>query len=148
NIDSRPLAAFFILSTFVYLTIYAFESPLRFVLYLVGKDSLILLRDGLIVAPLALLFLAQAPRLRLHPVFLTFAVLIIFHGLVLIGTIGSALGVVYGVKILINLLFGFFVASLLLRPNSKLTAVLLLLWLATLVGIGLDKFVVTFPWTG
>src|SRR5262249_26078063 len=73
NIDSRPLAAFFILSTFVYLTIYAFESPLRFVLYLVGKDSLILLRDGLIVAPLALLFLAQAPRLRLHPVFLTFA---------------------------------------------------------------------------
>src|SRR5438552_1707532 len=103
NIDSRPLAAFFILSTLVYLTIYAFESPLRFALYLVGMDSLMLLRDGLIVGPLALLFLAQALRLRLHPVFPTFAVLIIFHGLVLMGTIGSALGVAYGVKILINL---------------------------------------------
>jgi len=86
--------------------------------------------------------------LRIHPAFVLFAILIVFHGLVLMGTIGSALGAAYGVKILVNVLFGFFAASLLIQPGSKTTAVLLLIWLVTMVGIGLDKFFVTFPWVG
>lgn len=148
NIDSRPLVSVFTFCALFYLTIYAFEAPARFVLYLFGKDNLILLRDGLIVGPLALLFADQALRSRLHPAFVIFAVLIAFHGLVLMGTIGSALGVAYGAKILINLLFGFFLASLLLQPSNKTIVLLLFILLLTLVGVGLDKFAVTFPWTG
>jgi hypothetical protein len=148
NIDSPAVAAIFLGCAIAYLGIYALEAPLRYALYLFGKDSLILLRDGLILGPLTLLFCAQALRLRLHPGFIVFAVLIAFHGIVAIGTVGSPLGTAYGVKILVNLLFGFFLASLLIQPGSKTTFCLLLIWLVTMVGVGLDKFVVTFPWTG
>src|SRR5690242_112596 len=48
NIDSPVVAAVFLGCAIAYLGIYAVEAPLRFLLYLFGKDSLILLRDGLI----------------------------------------------------------------------------------------------------
>jgi hypothetical protein len=148
NIDSARMGKVFLLSSLVYLGIYALEAPIRYGLYLSGKDDFILLRDALILVPLALLVSAQAMRLHLHPAFALFGALIAFHGLVLMGTIGSVAGVAYGVKVLVNLLFGYFVASLLLRPGDRVFAFLLAVWLITMVGIGLDKFVLTFPWTG
>ena len=148
NIDSRLLGALFIAACVAYFGVYSLEAPIRYVLYNAGKDSLILLRDGLIVGPIALLIAAQALRLRLHPVVFVFGMLIVFHGLVLMGTVGSATGAAYGVKILINLLFGFFVAGLLLQPGNKVLTFLALIWCIMIVGVCLDKFVVTFPWTG
>jgi len=120
----------------------------RYALYVAGKDSLILARDALIIGPLALLAAAYALRLRLHPAFLVFGTLMAFHGLVLMGTIGSITAAAYGVKILINLLFGFFVAGLLIQPNKKVLIALAAIWFLLIVGVCLDKFVLTFPWTG
>ena len=148
DVADRPMGTFFLLCAALYLGIYALEAPVRYVLYLEGKDNFILARDGLIFGSLALLVFADALKLRLHPAFLIFGALTAFHGLVLIGTVGSGLGAAYGVKIVINLLFGFFVAERLLYPGSKLLGFLVLLWIVTIVGVCLDKFVMTFPWTG
>lgn len=148
NIDMPAMERIFVLAGSVYLGIYAVEAPLRYVLFLAGKDSLILLRDGLIFGSLALLLCAQALRLRLHPAFTLFGTLLAFHGLVLIGTMGSIAGAAYGVKVLVNLLFGYFLAARLLQPSKRLFIFLALVWIVTLVGGGLDKFVMTFPWTG
>src|SRR5882672_10112771 len=119
NIDIPMLGGLFIAACVAYLGIYALEAPVRYALYNAGKDSLILLRDGLIIGPLALLGAAHALRLRVHPAFVVFGMLMAFHSLVLIGTIGSFSAAAYGVKILINVLFGFFVAGLLIQPNNK-----------------------------
>src|SRR4051812_37654582 len=119
NIDGPLLGALFIAAAICYLTVYALEAPVRYALYVAGKDSFILLRDGFILGPLVVLFSAYALRLRLHPAFLVFGTLIAFHGLVFMGTIGSFSAAAYGVKILINLLFGFFVAGLLLQPSNR-----------------------------
>jgi hypothetical protein len=148
NIDIRPLALIFTLCAVAYIGIYAFEAPLRYALYVSGKDNLILLRDGLIIGPLVLLFAAQAIRLQIHPLFWSAGTLLTFHGLVLMGTIGSITAVAYATKVLANLLFGFFAASLLVSPGKKMLAFLIAIWCITILGLCLDKFLLTFPWTG
>jgi hypothetical protein len=52
------------------------------------------------------------------------------------------------VKILVNLLFGYFAASLLVSPEKPLVKVFVALWCLTILGVLLDKFLVTFPWVG
>jgi hypothetical protein len=148
NLEGTRLAGLFAACGFFYLFAYTIESPIRYILYLAGKDSLILLRDGLIIVPLVVLFAVQASRLRVHPAIISFAVLMAFHGLILMGTIGSPLGAAYGVKILINLLFGFFAATLLVAPGKYVMRAFIALWCLTLIGVLLDKFLVTFPWVG
>jgi ABC-type antimicrobial peptide transport system permease subunit len=142
------LGRMFLLGSLAYLTAYALEAPIRYVLYLAGKDSLILARDGLIIGPLVVLFAAKALRLEMPRIFLVAGALLIFHALVLMGTVGSFVGAAYGVKIMINLLFGIFLAGMLIAPGPRTFRFLMLIWLITLVGACLDKFVLTFPWTG
>jgi hypothetical protein len=148
NIDGSWLNTLFVAAAVAYLAVYSLEAPVRYGLYSAGKDSLIFLRDGLILGPLVVLLAAYGLRLRLHPAFLVFGTLMAFHGLVLVGTIGSFPAAAYGVKILINLLFGYLVAGLLIQPNSKVLTVLALIWCGMMIGVCLDKFVMTFPWTG
>ncbi|MBU6506943.1 MAG: hypothetical protein KGQ82_05530 [Alphaproteobacteria bacterium] len=148
NLDSRGLASLFVFCTAAYIGIYAFEAPLRYVLYLCGKDNYIFLRDALILGPLAVLLAAQALRLRIHPAYFVFGALIVFHGLVLMGTIGDAIAVAYAMKIVANVLCGFFLASLLVSPGKKLLTFMVVIWCVALIGLCLDKFFVTFPWTG
>jgi hypothetical protein len=138
----------FLFCGLTYLAIYAVEAPIRYGLYLAGKDNLILVRDSLIFGPLVVLLVARALRLSFPRVFIVAGVLLLFHGMVLIGTVGSFTGVAYGVKILVNLLFGVLLAGLLVAPDRKTFNVLLTIWLVTIVGVCLDKFLVTFPWTG
>ncbi|MDR3401551.1 MAG: hypothetical protein P4L99_03550 [Chthoniobacter sp.] len=148
NIDSQRFATAFAVCGVLYLCIYALEAPIRYGLFLAGKDSLILLRDGLMIGPLVLLFAVQVLRLRLQPAFWVSAILVLFHGLVLMGTIGSFSGVAFGIKVLMNLLFGFFAASLLISPGDRTLKVVMVIWLLIVIGVCLDKFVLTFPWTG
>lgn len=148
GLGNRPITTLFVLSAIAYIGIYALEGPIRYLLYLQGRDNFILARDALMLGPLALLAAADAFRLRIHPALPVFALLAAFHGLVLIGTVHSALGAAYGLKIVINLLFGFFIAGRLLNPGRKLFAFFIVVWIVTLIGVGLDKFVMTFPWVG
>ncbi len=148
TIDKQPLAKLFIFCVLGYLLAYAAEAPIRYVLYLAGADNMILARDALIIGPLILLFVARALRLTAQPLFLAVGVLLAFHSIVLMGTVGSFKGAAYGIKILINLLFGFLVAEGLIAPGRRTFRFLIGIWILMLVGVLLDKFVVTFPWTG
>ena len=148
NFVGPGLARMFILCGLAYLLAYALEAPIRYVLYLAGKDSLILVRDGLIIGPLVVLFAARVLRLEKPTIFLVAGALLAFHAIVLMGTIGSFVGAAYGVKILVNLLFGVLLAGPLIAPSRRTFTVLLTIWVVTLVGVLLDKFIVTFPWTG
>lgn len=148
NIDMPGFAALFAFCGLFYLSIYTLEAPTRYGLYLAGHDSLILLRDGLIALPLVLLAAAQAAQLRLHPAFIASGVVLAFHALVLMGTVGSHMGAIYGVKVLMNMLFGFFAGAMFTAPRGRALRIFALLWVLIMIGICLDKFILTFPWTG
>jgi hypothetical protein len=138
----------FTLSAASYLTIYAFEGAIRYGLYSVGADDAILLRDVLIMAPLAVLLVAQAFRLHVHPAFGVLAGIVALHGVVAMLNLKTALPAVYGVKLLINVLFGFVAARQLTQPGRRVLMLFALVWLISVVGVALDKFVYTFPWMG
>jgi hypothetical protein len=138
----------FTFSAIVYLLIYALEGVLRYGLYSVGMDSAILLRDGLLAVPLAVLLVTQALRLRVHPAFFVFAAIIALHGALITLNFRTALPAIYGAKLLINVLFGFIAGRQLIEPGRNLVRLFALVWLVSVVAITLDKFVYTFPWTG
>jgi hypothetical protein len=148
NIADPVVASFACACVLGYLTIYCAEAPIRYALYLVGKDNFILARDALVLGPLIAILAARTMNLTIPPLFLIASGLLAFHALVLIGTTGSFTGAAYGVKIMINLLFGFLLADLLTAPARRAFWILMVLWLATVVGACLDKFVFDFPWTG
>lgn len=138
----------FSLCAVIYLLIYAFESAIRYGLYSVGASSVILLRDGLILLPLCILLIAQACRTRVHPAFFAFGAIVALHGIISTLNFHTALPAIYGAMLLVNVLFGFIAAKVLVLPSRRVVMLLGLVWVISVVGIVLDKFYVTFPWTG
>jgi hypothetical protein len=131
-----------------YVVLYAFEGVIRYGLYGTGLDAAILLRDLLILGPLAMLFVAQLLRGRVHPAYAAFAILIVMHGAISAVNLDSWVPAIYGAKTSVNILFGFLAASQLVQPGKKVLVIFMAVWMATVIGVGLDKFVYTFPWMG
>jgi hypothetical protein len=142
------MPSLFSLCAFAYLAIYAFEGVIRYGLYNVGLDNAILLRDGLIILPIAVLLVRQAFHFRVHPAFFVFAAIVGLHGMIATFNLHTVVPAAYGAMLLLNILFGFIAARELLRPGAFTLRVLALIWLVSVVGILLDKFVYTMPWTG
>ena len=131
-----------------YLLIYAFEGVVRYGLYSVGHDDLILLRDGLIIGPLLLLLAMQTFRLHIHPAFGVFAGIVAVHGAIATFNLGTTLPAIYGTKLLVNILFGFIAGRQLTQPSRRMLLLLVAIWVISVTGVVLDKFVYTFPWMG
>lgn len=142
------MAFLFSAAGLAYVLAYAFEGVLRYGLYLTGASSLILLRDALLVLPLLWLAIAQAKNLRVHPAYFVFFGIILVHGAIIYANVGDTTPAIYGIKLLIGELFGFIAAAQITRPNAKLIGILLVVWLVTLAGVGIEKFVTEFPWVG
>ncbi len=138
----------FTLCASIYLVIYALEGVVRYGLYNIGHDNAILLRDLLMIGPLTLLFAAQAFRGHVHPAFGVFAAIVAVHGAVASFNLQTTLPAIYGTKMLINVLFGFLAARQLVRPGRRVLTLFAVLWVVTLTGVVLDKFVYILPWTG
>lgn len=132
----------------VYLLIYAFEGVIRYGLYSVGHDDLIVLRDGLIIGPLLLLLAVQTFRLHIHPAFGVFAAIVAVHGAIATFNLHTTLPAIYGTKLLVNVLFGFIAGRQLTQPSRRMLMLLAAIWLISVTGVVLDKFVYTFPWMG
>ncbi|WP_158929504.1 hypothetical protein [Acidisphaera sp. S103] len=131
-----------------YLLIYAFEGVIRYGLYSVGHDDLILLRDGLIIGPLLLLLVMQTFRHHIHPAFAIFAGIVAVHGAIATFNLGTTLPAIYGTKLLVNVLFGFIAGRQLTQPSRRMLLLLVAIWVISVTGVILDKFVYTFPWMG
>ncbi|HEX3405377.1 MAG TPA: hypothetical protein VHT74_34135 [Acetobacteraceae bacterium] len=138
----------FLLAATLFVLVYAFEAPLRYGLNAIGKDDAIFVRDFLLIVPLVLLFIRQYMRGAIHPAYWVFAIIVAVHGSVGYLNFHSLVPPVYGAKFLLPLLFGFILSSALTEPAPKLMRLLALLWLVSLVGLYLDKFVLTYPWSG
>ena len=142
------MQALFTVCALAYLLIYAFEGVIRYGLYSVGADSLILLRDGLIVVPLFVLLVYQGCRTKVHPAYFVFAGIVLLHGTIAALNFHTTLPAIYGAKLLINVLFGFIAARLIVQPGRRVLVTLGIVWIVLVVSVVLDKYFVTFPWTG
>lgn len=142
------MQALFTVCAAIYLAIYALEGAVRYGLYNIGASGAILLRDGLIVGPLAVLLAVQATRTRVHPAYYAFAAIVGLHGLVSTLNFHNPLPAGYGAMLLAPVLFGFIAARQLVMPGRRMVQFLALLWVVSVFGIVLDKFFVSFPWTG
>ena len=133
------MQSLFSLCAVSYLLIYAFEGAIRYGLYNIGHDDAILLRDGLVLLPLAALFTTQAFRLRVHPAFFVFAGVIGLHGLIAVLNLGTTVPAIYGTKLMVNVLFGFLAARPLAQPSRRVLWLLALVWLVSVTGVVLTS---------
>lgn len=138
----------FVVCGFLYIMVYAFEGAVRYGLHLVGADSAIFIRDGMLILPVTALLVVQALRLRVHPAYMVFGAVLAVHGGLMYFNMHSAEAVAYGAKILIGTLFGFLVAGHLVQPGRRLWRLFSLLLFVSLIGLVIDKFVTSFPWLG
>ncbi|MGH7043938.1 MAG: hypothetical protein ACREFY_17675 [Acetobacteraceae bacterium] len=138
----------FIVCGLLYIAIYAFEGAVRYFLHLAGADDAIFVRDALLILPCLGLFAVQASRLRVHPAFLAFGAIIAVHGALMMANLRSYEAVAYGIKLLMGELFGFIAGGLLVAPGRRTRRFLELVLFVSVVGILLDKWVLSFPWEG
>lgn len=139
---------FFVSCALIYLTIYAFEGAIRYGLASIGASNMILARDGLIIVPLAALLACQWFRGKVHPAYFVFGAIVGIHGAVSAGNFHTFLPAIYGIDMLLPVLFGFIAAPELIAPGRKMLLYLALMWGVTVIGLVLDKYVLTFPWVG
>jgi hypothetical protein len=132
----------------VYIVFYVFESLIRYGLNIVGADSLIFLRDAVLIIPLLLIFIHQLLHRTIHPAYFIFAFIIVLHGTVMVLNIGSFMAVAYSTKMLMTLLAGALCVNILMQPSRMVVLFLFVLWAVSWVGILIDKYYVEFPWIG
>jgi hypothetical protein len=144
------LRRLFVLCGLLFIGIYATEAPIRYGLNAISADNMIFVRDFLLVVPLAALFVLQAFNYRIHPAYWAFLAIVLLHGSISYFNFHTEVAAVYGAKFLIPLLFGFFLAGTFTEPKGKTIAVIAILWLVTVIALGVDKFGPNdlFPWAG
>jgi hypothetical protein len=140
----------FALCAVLSIAIYAAEAPIRYGLKLAGADSMIFLRDGLLIVPLMLLFVLQSVAGRVHPAYWAYLAIVAVHGSISFINFHTAIPVVYGAKFLLPFLFGFIVASTLTEARGKVFTAICIIWVVTVVALTIDKFGPDnfYPWTG
>jgi hypothetical protein len=139
---------FIYLSLAVYLAFYIFESPIRYFFSLLGADSLIFIRDVVIIAPLAVVFIKQLMDKKLHPAFLAFGIIITMHGIISIWNIRNFFVLFYCIKMLSTILAGAVFSPYLMNPPKSVVRVIFIFWLLTFVGVLIDKYsIFEFPWS-
>ena len=137
-----------ITSIMIYITIYSFEAPIRYVLALTGLTELILLRDLLIIIPLALIFMRQLFERQIHPVLMIFALVITVQCITFYLNFHVLLPALLGAKLVINIALGMLVGALLINCSGRVfTAFLILFWVSCL-GVYVEKTTGQFPWVG
>lgn len=141
------MQVFLALGMVVYISFYAFESPIRYVLNMVGLDSLIFLRDLVIISLTLLVFADQLFKKNVAPYFWVFGFVVALHGAVMILNIGSVTAVAYGAKMFISMLFGAIAAFAIFKPSRPMLLYFATLWGISVVFIFLNKYFLEFPWT-
>ncbi len=132
----------------LYIFVYAFEAPVRWLLDMAGASELIFARDVLLGVPIAIIFAQQILRRNLHPAYLVYLFVVLVHGTVMLLNFGSWFTVLYSAKMLLSMLAGAVVPPKTFRPSKNALRFFFVIWAVSAFGIILDKYFVEFPWMG
>lgn len=142
------LQPLFLICGVVYIAIYTLEGVARYGLSFAHADAAILGRDLLIWGPLLALLMHDAFRGRVERPFLVYAAVIAIHGGIIYLNFRTTIPVVYGAKLLINVLFGFMAGSILTHPSRRVLRLFIFLWFTGMIGLAIEKFLFSMPWVG
>ncbi len=132
----------------IYIAIYTFESPIRYILAMVGGSQLILARDALIILPLGALIILDAFNQKTQPIMIVTLAIMPVAVVVGIVNFGSYAPVALGFKMFLNVILGMMVGLSLIDPSPRLFRLFVAFWAITLIGVVLEKYVVNYPWVG
>lgn len=134
----------------IYFSFYLFEGPVRYGLNSIGSDSLIFIRDIVLMLAVGLsFFVKKTIGSKLHKAFYIFGVVIFFHAIISFLNIGNIFVIVYSVKMLMTLLVGAVLAEYIMSPPEYVIKVVFALWAITCIGVAIDKYdIMAYPWTG
>lgn len=132
----------------LYLTIYAFEGPIRYLLLHLGLDEVILLRDAMLALILLPVFVTSGigPVARIYLAW--FVAILGIHSIIIYANFRDPTVVAYVFKEFMPVLYGIVLGRLSGAPSRFVVYAFAALWCVTVFGLVLDKFVLTFPWTG
>ena len=125
-----------------------FEGPIRYALNLVGLDSIIFVRDALLVGALLAFIVSRVPAKAVPASVGVFAGLIVVHGLVSVANLGTPIAAIYGLKIFLPALCGFLAAGAIFSPGPAVVRLVAVMWIAAVAGATADKFWLDYPWVG
>jgi len=131
-----------------YLAAFAFEGPIRYVLFKHGLDNAIVLRDAVLMVLMTPTFFVLDVGAITRKYLLVFVSIIALHGIIIYFNFGNIEVIGYCAKEFMPILFGAILARLSGSPSKFALYALAFLWAATVFGLLWDKFVATFPWTG
>ena len=132
----------------IYLTIYCVEGPIRYILNLAHADSAILARDFFIDVPLIVLLVSQVLNYRVHFGLKLFLFLVALGSVVFYLNFGALRPIAFGTKVLINVALGLAAGHVLLNPPKPVWRILVLLFVVSIIGLVVQKFLYKFPWVG
>jgi len=124
------------------------EGPVRYTLSQIHLDSIIFLRDALLVAALVIFVVLREHTSKLPVSLAVFTILMGIHSFVSYMNIHSLIPAVYGIKMFLPALCGFLAPKSFFRPSQNLIKLVTVLWIITVTGATLDKFWLDYPWVG
>ena len=131
-----------------YLTIYAFEGPIRYLLLQLQLDNAIFLRDALLALILVPVFFTPGIGPIARTYLAWFVAILGIHSIIIYGNFQDLTVIAYVFKEFMPVLFGVILGRLSGAPSRFVVSAFAALWCVTALGLVLDKFVLTFPWTG
>lgn len=148
-VSVRPRAAKILeIGMVAYLAIYAFEGPIRYLLLHLGLDDLILVRDAMLAILLVPVFFTPGVGAVARTYLAWFVAILGIHGIIIYANFHEPTVLAYVAKEFTPVLFGVILGRLSGAPSRFVIYAFAALWGVTALGLVLDKFVLTFPWTG
>lgn len=130
----------------IYFFTFFFEGVLRYVLFALGLEKLIYVRDGILLAAV-LVSLARYLRPSVNALLCTVVAILLCHFAVGLFYIGNPLQVMFGMKLYLPLLWGVVLHDRIPEDFSTINKVAAVYFILTVAGVFANYFM-TFPWEG
>ncbi|MFC7052620.1 O-antigen ligase family protein [Hansschlegelia quercus] len=141
-------AAVLTIALCIYIALFASEGVVRWVLNMFGADPLIFLRDAMIFGAIGLIVLRRFMNHRGAPLVVGTVAVLALHGMIGYFNMRGLSPVIAGAKPFLSLIIGAYCADRLFRPKRWFIVFLSVLFVASVIAGGLEKYFVEWPWVG
>lgn len=139
-------SSIFFYGIIIYLLSFIIEGPIRYVLQSAGGESLIYLRDIIMLFIILVYVLKVLISGKINKILMVTMFLLFFHAIVGFYYLGKS-QVLFGLKLMVPLLMGMMAYPIFSSRPETIKKLYLIFYLIAVLGVFLNMFV-TFPWEG
>ena len=130
------------------LVLAVFEGPVRYYLNTLGVDWIIFSRDAFAFVAMVAYAVTNSHRKQTVTAVGVFFFLFIIHTAVSLLNTKSIVPGLYGLKVFLPGLCAYLICQCIFAPSVATTRIVAVLWLVSVTGAAVDKFILDFPWVG